>query len=124
MPATVLAERVECTGSIRWFSENVKRLRLEPRPVDPADRLKWAPGEKRWIGPRRRGPVASVASSEPYRFGQEPELGSVPPGFRPTYRPGPLQLRCAQRSLHHRRGGSGWLKVTKRRHDERHHGRQ
>ena len=47
MPATVLAERVGrtggpervgWTGSIRWFSENVRRLRPEQRPVDPADR--------------------------------------------------------------------------------------
>ncbi len=30
MPATVLAERVGWTGSIRWFSDNVKRLRPEP----------------------------------------------------------------------------------------------
>ena len=27
MPATVLAERVGWTGSIRWFSDNVRRLR-------------------------------------------------------------------------------------------------
>ncbi|MGH3458035.1 IS21 family transposase [Aeromicrobium sp.] len=45
MPATVLAERVGWTGSIRWFSENVKRLRPEHRPVDPADRIVWEPGD-------------------------------------------------------------------------------
>jgi hypothetical protein len=45
MPATVLAERVGWTGSIRWFSDNVKRLRREHRPIDPADRLTWAPGD-------------------------------------------------------------------------------
>ena len=41
MPATVLAERVGWTGSIRWFRDNVKRLRPEHRPVDPggSDRL-------------------------------------------------------------------------------------
>ena len=39
MPATVLAERVGWTGSIRWFRDNVKRLRPEHRPIDPADRI-------------------------------------------------------------------------------------
>ena len=29
MPATVLAERVGWTGSITWFWENVKRIRVE-----------------------------------------------------------------------------------------------
>lgn len=57
MPATVLAERVGWTGSIRWFSDNVKRLRPEHRPVDPADRLTWAPGDAAqcdlWFPPRR-----------------------------------------------------------------------
>ena len=57
MPATVLAERVGWTGSIRWFSENVKRLRPEHRPIDPADRLTWAPGDAAqcdlWFPPRR-----------------------------------------------------------------------
>jgi hypothetical protein len=57
MPATVLAERVGWTGSIRWFSENVKRLRPEHRPIDPADRINWAPGDAAqcdlWFPPRR-----------------------------------------------------------------------
>ena len=57
MPATVLAERVGWTGSIRWFSDNVKRLRPEHRPIDPADRLTWAPGDAAqcdlWFPPRR-----------------------------------------------------------------------
>ena len=57
MPATVLAERVGWSGSIRWFSENVKRLRPEHRPVDPADRLTWLPGDAAqcdlWFPPRR-----------------------------------------------------------------------
>jgi hypothetical protein len=57
MPATVLAERVGWTGSIRWFSENVKALRVEHRPVDPADRLSWAAGDAAqcdlWFPPRR-----------------------------------------------------------------------
>ena len=45
MPATVVAERVGWAGSIRWFSENVKRLRPEHRPIDPVDRLTWEPGD-------------------------------------------------------------------------------
>ena len=45
MPATVIAERVEWSGSITWFRENVRRLRPEHRPVDPADRLSWAAGD-------------------------------------------------------------------------------
>jgi hypothetical protein len=57
MPATVLAERVGWTGSIRWFSENVKRLRPERLPIDPADRLMWAPGDAAqcdlWFPPRK-----------------------------------------------------------------------
>jgi hypothetical protein len=57
MPATVMAERVGWTGSIRWFSENVKRLRPEHRPIDPADRITWAPGDAAqcdlWFPPRR-----------------------------------------------------------------------
>ena len=57
MPATVLAERVGWTGSIRWFRDNVKRLRPEHRPVDPADRLAWSPGDAAqcdlWFPPRK-----------------------------------------------------------------------
>lgn len=57
MPATVLAERVGWTGSIRWFSENVKLLRPEHRPVDPADRILWEPGDAAqcdlWFPPRK-----------------------------------------------------------------------
>lgn len=57
MPATVLAERVGWTGSIRWFSENVKRLRPEQRPVDPADRITWVAGDAAqcdlWFPPRK-----------------------------------------------------------------------
>jgi hypothetical protein len=57
MPATVLAERVGWTGSIRWFSENVKRLRPEQQPIDPADRLTWDPGDAAqcdlWFPPRK-----------------------------------------------------------------------
>ncbi len=57
MPATVLAERVGWMGSIRWFRDNVKRLRPEHRPVDPADRLTWEPGGAAqcdlWFPPKR-----------------------------------------------------------------------
>jgi transposase len=57
MPATVLAERVGWTGSIRWFSGNVKRLRPEHRPIDPADRIVWAAGDAAqcdlWFPPRK-----------------------------------------------------------------------
>ena len=45
MPATVLAERVGWTGSIRWFRDNVGRVRADARPIDPADRLTWAAGD-------------------------------------------------------------------------------
>jgi hypothetical protein len=57
MPATVLAERVGWTGSIRWFRQNVARLRPEQRPVDPADRIVWAAGDAAqcdlWFPPRK-----------------------------------------------------------------------
>lgn len=57
MPATVLAERVGWTGSIRWFSDNVRRLRPEHRPVDPADRITWTAGDAAqcdlWFPPRK-----------------------------------------------------------------------
>ena len=57
MPATVLAERVGWTGSIRWFSENVKLLRLEHRAIDPADRIIWQAGDAAqcdlWFPPRK-----------------------------------------------------------------------
>ncbi len=57
MPATVIAERVGWTGSITWFRDNVRRLRPEHRPVDPADRLTWRPGDAAqcdlWFPPRK-----------------------------------------------------------------------
>lgn len=57
MPATVLAERVGWEGSSSWFRENVARLRPEQRPVDPADRLVWAPGDAAqcdlWFPPKK-----------------------------------------------------------------------
>jgi len=59
MPATVVAERVGWTGSITWFRDNVRRLRPEHRPVDPADRLVWMPGDAAqcdlWFPPRKIG---------------------------------------------------------------------
>jgi transposase len=57
MPATVLAERVGWQGSIRWFRDNVKQLRPQVRPPDPADRLVWEPGDVAqcdlWFPPRK-----------------------------------------------------------------------
>lgn len=57
MPATVIAERVEWSGSITWFRDNVRRLRPEHRPVDPADRLTWAAGDAAqcdlWLPPQK-----------------------------------------------------------------------
>jgi hypothetical protein len=57
MPATVLAERVGWTGSIRWFRDNVNRVRVDHRPIDPADRLSWSAGDAAqcdlWFPPRK-----------------------------------------------------------------------
>lgn len=57
MPATVLAERVGWSGSITWFRDNVRRLRPQHRPVDPADRLTWLPGDVAqcdlWFPPKK-----------------------------------------------------------------------
>lgn len=57
MPATVLAERVGWEGSIRWFRDNVKRVRPEQARIDPADRLVWAAGDAAqcdlWFPPKR-----------------------------------------------------------------------
>jgi len=57
MPATVVAERVGWTGSIRWFRDNVNRLRVEQRRPDPADRLSWSPGDAAqcdlWFPPKK-----------------------------------------------------------------------
>ena len=57
MPATVLAERVGWTGSIRWFRDNVNRVRADHRPIDPADRLSWTAGDAAqcdlWFPPRK-----------------------------------------------------------------------
>ncbi len=57
MPATVLAERVGWEGSIRWFRDNVKRLRPEQQRIDPADRLVWDAGDAAqcdlWFPPKK-----------------------------------------------------------------------
>lgn len=59
MPATVIAERVGWSGSITWFRDNVRRLRPEHRPVDPADRLTWLAGDVAqcdlWFPPKKIG---------------------------------------------------------------------
>lgn len=46
MPATVLAERVGWEGSQSWFRKRVADLRPAVRPVDPADRLVYSPGDQ------------------------------------------------------------------------------
>ena len=55
--ATVLAERVGWTGSMSWFGDNVRELRPDYRPPDPADRLVWEPGDVAqcdlWFPPKR-----------------------------------------------------------------------
>ncbi|RZU33497.1 transposase [Blastococcus saxobsidens] len=57
MPATVIAERVDWTGSITWFRDNVRLLRPDYRRPDPADRLVWEPGDAAqcdlWFPPKR-----------------------------------------------------------------------
>jgi hypothetical protein len=57
MPAMVLAERVGWTGSIRWFRDNVRRLRPEQQRIDPADRIEWSPGDAAqcdlWFPPKK-----------------------------------------------------------------------
>ena len=57
MPATVIAERVDWSGSITWFRDNVRRLRPQYRRPDPADRLVWEPGDAAqcdlWFPPKR-----------------------------------------------------------------------
>jgi transposase len=57
IPATVIAERVDWSGSITWFRENVRRLRPEHRRPDPADRLVWEAGDAAqcdlWFPPGR-----------------------------------------------------------------------
>lgn len=53
----MLAERVGWAGSFRCFRDNVKVLRPEVRPPDPADRMSWEPGEAAqcdlWFPPRK-----------------------------------------------------------------------
>ena len=57
MPATVIAERVGWSGSIRWFRDNVNRVRADHQPIDPADRLSWSAGDVAqcdlWFPPRK-----------------------------------------------------------------------
>lgn len=44
MPSSVIAERVDWTGSASWFRKRVALLRPEYAPKDPADRLEHPPG--------------------------------------------------------------------------------
>ena len=57
MPATVLAERVGWSGSITWFRDNLRAIRSEYAPPDPADRLSYRPGDQvqcdLWFPPAR-----------------------------------------------------------------------
>ena len=57
MPATVLAERVGWSGSITWFRDNLRAIRSEYAPPDPADRLFYRPGDQvqcdLWFPPAR-----------------------------------------------------------------------
>ena len=57
LPAVVLAQRVGWSGSESWFRANVARLRPQCRPVDPVDRIEWAPGDviqcDLWFPPAR-----------------------------------------------------------------------
>jgi transposase len=46
MPATVLAERIGWAGSPSWFREQVRRVRPDYAPNDPADRLQYHPGDQ------------------------------------------------------------------------------
>ena len=57
LPATVIAERVGWAGSNSWFRDNVRRLRQEYLPRDPADRLVHVAGDQAqcdlWFPPAR-----------------------------------------------------------------------
>ncbi|PWD94414.1 IS21 family transposase, partial [Dietzia maris] len=57
MPATVLAERVGWSGSITWFRDNLRAIRSEYAPPDPADRLSYRSGDQvqcdLWFPPAR-----------------------------------------------------------------------
>lgn len=46
MPATVLAERIGWNGSASWFREQVRRVRPDYAPTDPASRLRHDPGDQ------------------------------------------------------------------------------
>jgi transposase len=56
LPATVLAERLGWEGSASYFRKRIAALRPEFRPVDPADRTTYEPGEivqcDLWFPPR------------------------------------------------------------------------
>ncbi len=46
MPVTVIAERIGWSGSVTNLRRHVRRIRPDYLPVDPADRLDYAPGDQ------------------------------------------------------------------------------
>ena len=57
MPVTVIAERIGWSGSVTNLRRHVRRIRPDYVPVDPADRLDYAPGDQAqcdlWFPPVR-----------------------------------------------------------------------
>ena len=84
MPATVIAERVGWAGSISWFRDNVRLLRPEHRPVDPADRLIWLPGDAAqcdlWFPPKK---IPLEDGSKAAAAGSGDDRGALPVHARP-----------------------------------------
>lgn len=105
MPATVLAERVGWTGSIRWFRENVKRLRPERRPPDPADRIGWAPGDAAqcdlWFPPRKI-PLEDPERKASSGGTKPPAAGYSPPNSHPERPQPPTNPEVTALRLHAR----------------------
>lgn len=57
MPVTVIAERIGWSGSVTNLRRHVRAIRADYRPVDPADRLDYRPGDQAqcdlWFPPVR-----------------------------------------------------------------------
>ena len=57
MPVTVIAERIGWSGSVTNLRRQVRRICLDYVPVDPVDRLDYAPGDRAqcdlWFPPIR-----------------------------------------------------------------------